>query len=77
MSKVCKCKGIDLFGKLLKMRASDVRVREGQKTGTEVTKKSSFSASDTHVRGSKTHFLSPSQNGNCKVKSKIKDVLKM
>ena len=48
------------------LRASDVRVREGQKRGTEVTKKSSFSASDTHVRGSKTHFLSPSQNGNAK-----------
>ena len=58
---------IEQKNEVLILRASDVRVREGQKRGTEVTKKSSFSASDVRVRESKTHFLSPSQNGNALV----------
>ena len=49
------------------LRASDVRLREPQKTGTEVTEKTSFRASETHVRASKVLFSTPSQNGNASV----------
>ena len=52
---------------LLILRASDVRLREPQKTGTEVVKKTCFRDSETHVRASKVLFSTPSQNGNASV----------
>ena len=48
-------------------RASDVHLREGQKTGTEVVEKVSFRDSHTQLRGSKVLFYNPSQNGNASV----------
>ena len=52
---------------LLILRASDVHLREPQKTGTEVVEKVSFRDSHTQLRGPKVLKSTPSQNGNASV----------